>query len=315
MNRNSLLIKLGRVYQKVSPLFTGIDTLFSVFKSKNSTGENIIFLIAPPRSGSTLTYQLISSGMDCLFFSNIWNLLYSTPIIGGAITRLKSRNHNSIFQSEHGFVPGLFGEAEGLIFWEHWLGQGMMQHKEKLNLFRLRKLKSKFEKLLKPEECLVFGYINHVFCVKELNQIFPNSLFIYLKRDLISNAASLHKASPTSPYSSIPKKSLQQPADNMKNYIALQLLEIHKIVQETIPKERFLELEYKQVCNEPLKVLNLICSFARSYDFSINIRSAKSWEQKKFQYSYYDGELRSEFKKIFEELLVREDYKNLVVNV
>jgi hypothetical protein len=306
---------MGRIYQKVSPIFRGLDSLVSFIRSRKSKGENIIFLIAPPRSGSTLTYQLISSGMHCLYLSNIWNLLYATPIIGGLITKLKSSNHKSSFKSVHGFVPGLFGEAEGLIFWKYWLGQGMTQHAENLNLFRLRKLKFKFEKLLEPNEFLVFGYINHVFCIKELYKIFPNSLFIYLKRDLISNAASLYKASPNTPYSSIPQRLMLRPTDDMKNYIVHQLLEIHKIIQETIPKDRFLEVKYEEVCKEPIKVLKEISSFANSYDFSATLKTKDSCDHVLFDYSYYNGELRPEFDKIFKEALARDEYKNLVLNV
>lgn len=126
-NRNSIFTKIGRVYQKYSQIFFPIDVLFQ-FLIKEKKDFPAIILLAPPRSGSTLAYQVITSGIKNFHLTNIWNLLYTTPTIGGLLSKKICKNYQSNFQSEHGFVPGLCGEAEGLRFWSYWIGQSLTEN-------------------------------------------------------------------------------------------------------------------------------------------------------------------------------------------
>ena len=57
MKRSSFVVKMGRFYQNISPSLSFIDCLVSPFlSSQNKTFDTpIVVLLAPPRTGSTLT--------------------------------------------------------------------------------------------------------------------------------------------------------------------------------------------------------------------------------------------------------------------
>ena len=75
-----ILLSIARIFQSIPPfLLSWIE--FSLPKKK-SDFYPIIFIIALPRSGSTVTYQLLNRGTKSLYLSNLWKLMYALPYIG-----------------------------------------------------------------------------------------------------------------------------------------------------------------------------------------------------------------------------------------
>ena len=182
-----ILLSLARLFQSIPPVFlTWID--FCIPKKKSNSFP-IIFVIAPPRSGSTLTYQLLNRGTKSLYLSNFWNLLYSLPYIGGRY--VKSISKNKSFNSDRGLVSGLSGESEGMRFWSYWTGQGLIEDENMVIDKRVKYIKSVFSSLLSKEVPMISGYLGHSFSLKFLRENFPGSIFIYLKRDELSNIYSM----------------------------------------------------------------------------------------------------------------------------
>ena len=107
--RRSFSVFLGRLFQSIPPFLYSWVELF--FNKKEIKRYPTIFVISTPRSGSTLTYQILSRGTKSYVLTNLWNLFYAIPIIGGLLTR-RNKNINSNFKSDRGLVPGLFGESE-----------------------------------------------------------------------------------------------------------------------------------------------------------------------------------------------------------
>ena len=194
MERTSLAVRVGRIYQKYSPALGFVDRLGLVKRSKLD-GYPSVIIIAPPRSGSTLLYQVLTTGVQNQHLTNIWNLLYATPVVGGELSRRVSRNYTTEFNSSLGFVSGLAGEAEGLAFWSYWIGQGIIEDSHERNPERAHELATRLKYLLRPKEAFITGYAGHVFCIPLLAQVFPHTLFVYLKRNTLDNCMSLLKAS------------------------------------------------------------------------------------------------------------------------
>ena len=123
MNRRSLLVNVGRVFQKKFPfpLLRIVESPLTKCLQKKDSAPKLIIILALPRGGSTLAYQVLLHGLQMQYLSNLGNFLYGIPLIGGWISRTKCRKYKSDFTSDHGFVPGLCGPAEGLKFWSYWL--------------------------------------------------------------------------------------------------------------------------------------------------------------------------------------------------
>jgi len=295
-NRNSIFTKIGRVYQKYSQIFFPIDVLFQ-FLIKEKKDFPAIILLAPPRSGSTLAYQVITSGIKNFHLTNIWNLLYTTPTIGGLLSKKICKNYQSNFQSEHGFVPGLCGEAEGLRFWSYWIGQSLTENQNSYTqIQKSRYLYKILKKIRKDKECFITGYLGHTLCINELKNIFPKIIFIHLKRDLLSNAYSLFKFSKETWPSVKPKEISNYKNISKHRASILQLLLIHKKIICQTNKKNTIIIDYHDLCKTPKRVVNDIIKFSKKRN--IKLYPQKNNIPEKFQESKVDPGLNEDTQKI-----------------
>lgn len=299
--RAGIAVKLGRLYQSVSPLFSFVDYLFSLCIPTNKNKLQVICLLAAPRSGSTLTYQILNSGIKNIHLTNIWNLLYATPLIGGLISKFLVKNYPSSFSSRQGFVPGLKGEAEGLKFWTFWSGQSLSQDAD-WNSKKVKKLHSKIHKIVSEDEAFITGYLGHVFCIDNLRKIFPNILFIHLQRNLLSNARSIYNASPNEWFSSRPHGNTEVLKSDRFTQIAYQIISIHKEIWEN-RGEDYIVLNVNKIGENPSQSINEIIAFAKEKNISlIPANNYESLKEKSFQIKKTDPSADEINKALFEAL-------------
>ena len=146
------------------------------FKKNKLDRYPMIAVISAPRSGSTLTTQILARGTKSLYLTNLWNLLYALPLIGGFLSSNKQVRKK--FQSNLGWVDGIYGESEGMRFWEYWIGQSLEEPLKKVPSSRVNYIKKVFGRLLK-NNLMIVSYLGHAFSVQELRNMFPGIIFIY----------------------------------------------------------------------------------------------------------------------------------------
>ena len=277
---------MGRIFQKISPVFSPLDAFFSSLASKAPDDFPVICILACPRSGSTLTYQIVHTGIESIYLSNIFNLLYTTPYIGARVAKYFTQNHNSSFTSTYGFVPGMAGEAEGLRFWSYWTGQLLDQSLSKWNAERAPKLKRRLARILRPGQTFVTGYLGHVFCIKELRKLYPKILFVHLQRNLVDNAYSIFQASPDSWFST---KPIIEKCSDSYTRIARQLLAIHYSIFINRDDD-YIEVNFETLKSKPAKIIDAILEKANIQGADVR-RSSKCnvLEQLAFQSSNGDN--------------------------
>ena len=295
MSRQSFFVKVGRIYQALSPAWSRMDALFNS-NSAESHEYPVVCILAPPRSGSTLLYQILTTGIGNQHLTNIWNLLYATPIVGGRISRKLTAEYYSDFKSSLGFVSGFAGEAEGMAFWEYWAGQGMIESQAKHNGERLAQLHEKLKHVLREDEAFICGFLGHVFCIDLLRENFPDIKFVYLRRNLVENALSLYKASPDKFISS-------RPADidfeqlSRKQQIVEQLLQVHRLIVKGTAGCDVMRISYDQLCESPRHVINQILT-----DWDLTERSiSKVPEYFEKRAADTNSPIANEFRKLFTE--------------
>jgi len=255
MRRDSALMPVLRFLQEKYKYFGFLDRLVRPFL--NRQGDiGLVCILAPPRSGSTLTYQVLASAFRGYSLRNISNFLYATPVIGYLATRRLCGNYESTFCSNHGFVPGLCGEAEGLKFWQHWLGQGLEQNSELLAPEKLRELKQALDRT--GVDFMITGYLGHVFAISVLREVFPRVLFIHLQRDLLSNAYSLLKLTPESaPFSICPAGLKTVACDSRHRLVVDQVRGIHELISSEDGYD-MLTVNYEDLCADVRGTLSRI---------------------------------------------------------
>lgn len=294
--RSSLMVRLGRIYQDVSPVWGFIDKI----ASKNTDHKApFLCLLAPPRSGSTLTYQLLNEGLESFHLTNIWNVLYATPTIGGKVSDKISESYTTKYKSTYGFVPGLAGEAEGLKFWSHWTGQGMNQD-NKFKKDKALKLESAINYLSsKNKKAFVSGFLGHVFCIKELKSIFKNIIFIHLQRDLLSNANSLYSGRKEIGFSTMPSSIKGMSLDDTAR-VAKQLVSIHTEIFAN-NDTNMITLNFSEVCDNPTTAIDKVISFAGNLGVSLK-KNKKFIPPKDFKEKMIRKEDSLDAKKLYEAL-------------
>ncbi len=307
-DRHSLITQAGRLYQKISPLFSFMDYFLGLPVTLRKTNEvPAIILLAPPRSGSTLTYQLISESFDSHRLTNVWNLLFATPRFGGLLSKQMCGCRPRGFQSNKGFVPGLCGEAEGLQFWKYWSGISIDIKETDFNEKKAGRLKNILQKLVSDDEVFVAGYLGHVLAVKEMEKLFPGALFVYLKRDLLSNVYSLYQASPDKWFSVKTDSYYSDNEYDRYHQVAGQLLDIHQLILENRP-ERCIEITYEDLCKSPQRELERLLDFADKVGIRIpdpEFRSIPGSFQYKKVYESYDVHSKALQKALENELKLR----------
>jgi len=256
--RKRIIVKLARFFQKLAIVLAPIESLvIKIFNLKATSSLSAICLLSCPRGGSTLTYQMLATSIKGTYLSNFDNLLYATPYLSFWFSDFFKKRRLSSFHSNYGFVNGVFGEAEGLRFWQHWTGQDLLETR----VWKPEKAKELFSRLnisVRNDQYLITGYLGHVFCIEDLRELVDDIKFVYLRRNLIDNAISVLRACDHSVFSSSPDITYsKQPVTR----VAQQLLAIHyKIFQSR--DDDYILIDFEDIVDDPVrsikKLLNSI---------------------------------------------------------
>lgn len=121
--RNALL------REGVRQLLTPLDVMLSWREQRliNRLGTKpanhpIILVVGPPRSGTTLMYQVLSKCLDVAFPSNAASIFSRSPMLSSNWTLRWSQKGPSAFQSYYGQTAGLSDCNDGFHLWNRWLG-------------------------------------------------------------------------------------------------------------------------------------------------------------------------------------------------
>lgn len=291
--RSAWVVKAGRLFQKVYHLFSFLDYVLIPFLKKNPVP--LICIVAPPRSGSTLTYQLLTSVFENHHLTNLSNLLYATPVLATKLQQQICSGHETDFASKQGFVDGLCGEAEGLKFWRYWLGQGMTEDEEHLNRDKLDRLFRRLQ--YASDKPYITGYLGHAFSMKVLRERFDKVFFIHVERDLLSNSYSLFKLSQNGFCSTKPQACQKRHYASVHEQVVDQITQIHRLIQNN-SKGDTLKVSYEALCQDPNRIAELIQK--KAFELGIELKIKK--EVDPFRISKIDASLNSDTQ-IFEQII------------
>lgn len=230
----------------------------------------LVFVLALPRSGSTIVYQALVHATNPLYLSNVWNLLYFVPLIGGMLSRFRCRGHRSDFRSEYGFVRGLCGPAEGLRFWSYWHGHCLDESKNAEAMAasarkgRPEYLRRALSGLCRPGEVVASGYIGHCLVVPDLLDKYPRAVFLRLTRDRMDNALSILKIrlrDPEAPFSVTPAELDAFAGATIHEQVAAQVWLLNQRLDRTIDPARTVTVSYEELCENPSAVVERVARF------------------------------------------------------
>jgi len=174
-------------------------SVFDKIISKNS-GEYRwppVFILGVPRSGTSLLNQLLIHSNKFSYFPNIANQFYMCPLSAMKFGLKFCREYQSDFSSFYGFEKGCMAPSESGNIWNRWFPQ---EKRDGFNYtpsgYLSDQVRRSIQELIADTES-IFGlpYLtkNAKMSVRlpEVKNIFPDALFIQIKRNPNDSAVSI----------------------------------------------------------------------------------------------------------------------------
>lgn len=189
----SALLRAGSALV-VKPLDALLATRERALLSEDRGGrEPLLLIVGPPRSGSTLLYQLLAATLPVSYFTN-WSALFPRATI--TASRLGPRPRGSAgapdLDSFYGNTRGLRAPNDGFHAWNRWLGQDRYRAPERLDdetRAGMRRFFAAWTSVY-PRPFLNKNNRN-ASCVALLAATLENAIFIRTTRDPVYVAQSL----------------------------------------------------------------------------------------------------------------------------
>lgn len=251
------MVSIARVLQRL-PLGTLVPLERIITASRNDIEQcdlDMIVLLAAPRSGSTLTYQCFMEATNVLGLTNVGNLLFRIPLLGLLLQEVICQHSRSDFSSSEGFVRGLCGPSEGMMFWSKWSSSPM----DERCITAVKGSHSHFKTVVrylvnKTGRPLMGGYLGHALNIEGLHNEFPGIRCVVLFRDPIETALSLLKVRRNAGnqwISVFPKECEHVGRSDIYAQVMAQVYWVNRRLLNCVNDKRSVILHYDELCSDP----------------------------------------------------------------
>ena len=277
-----------------------------------------IFIVGPPRSGTTLLYQLMVHHFQLAYFSNIADKYNIAPVIVTKFGLKYCKPYVSDFTSNYGLIEGgqmAPHEAGGI--WNRWYPT---EYKDGYNYTPAGYFDYKTKHIIYQTVAGIEGLfdapfisknVKHSVRIQSLVEIFPKALFIQIRRNPFDVANSILKSRKERNqnindwWSVMPKEIEQLRNKSYLEQICGQVFYIEKNIEEDIMvvgKKRLCVVHYDELCANPKKELDKITAFVSTYGYNLWI---KYDVPESFKMSKYKRDVLSGEEEMIKEILAR----------
>lgn len=305
MNRKSPAIIVAKFisnlpFQIFHPLEGLVLNLFPLRKRSYQ-----LFLLAIPRSGSTLAHQCLVNYFSLSYLTNIGHVFYKLPFFGGVFSIFLTSffGRSSTFTSQEGFISGFNSPSEGLLFWNWWMNFGLE------DCFKVNKVASKMKakesyfinviiKLSSLFSPFSSSYLGHTLDPDRLYSHFPNAIYVRLRRDPVLNAMSLLEClrrDNRSWFSLVPRECFPDLHSSTEfEKVASQVYWLNKRLDDSLVNKNCLHINYEDLCSNPRVVMQCVSRYAESHGLYLkqNLHVPISFSSKSLE-SYSSSDVTS----------------------
>lgn len=256
----------------VNGLLAPLDRLLALEQPEGRLGSpQCLFILGAPRSGTTLTYQLITQQFEVAYFTAAMNYLYGMPNLLARLAKRRNPRPAPIFESRYGKIPGAHAPAESGNFWFRWFPrdgtEGNHLAIDRFSESKMTQLRSALASLVQiHQKPMVFKCVYLSMVIPILAKALPQAKFVYVKRDMRWNCHSLVLARQrlgleNQWWSVRPPGYRALLGEPLWKQAAEQILRTRMIIERDLrefARGRFLEIEYEALCDDPRSVLERI---------------------------------------------------------
>lgn len=244
-----------------------------------------IFIVGPPRSGTTLAMQLLVHCLDIGYVNNIMARFWGAPVHGARLSKLMVAGQTDVsFDSRFGVTPNLTDPHEFGYFWSQWLGsRDTIKSTDQVDwtgLSReLRLLTGEFGRPVAFKNLLVGCH------VEGLAEALNRTVFVRISRDHLDNAISIARAREEYYGDRGQWWSLRTGYHggiedlHWTNQVAAQLAGIERMLDtsceavDRFESSRVVEIDYRALCEAPDGFIESVCRSVRSLGSDVAVKS------------------------------------------
>ena len=246
-----------------------------------------VFVIGPPRSGTTLLYQVLINHFNFVYLTNLSAKLFAVPLIGTWLSKMLgafSGEKMTGYVSNYGKTESVTGPNEAGDFWYRWFPRGEHVYvapgqSESQDIHELRRqVIGIAQKLNTP---MVFKNTYNSMRIAPIMEAFPGAVFLVCLRDPLDTAQSILEGrmkgnGNKDEWWSAPPKEI----DEIRHHpyweqVVEQVYYIYKQIEEDAArygKERFLYIPYRRLCDDTRGTLESMHQFFKESGVDVTVQ-------------------------------------------
>lgn len=232
-----------------------------------------IFVLGPPRSGTTLLMQVLAQRFHTCYFTNFIDRFHASPVVAGAVARaFGGCKVISGYNSHYGRTSHWNDPSDGTKTWLRWFPYAPVYSP-------LNSIPNQAVQEIRATVALYERIYNAPFINKaqrnngrllELDRIFPDALFIRIHRSPVRIIQSILHAMNNDLrghdiwFSLRPSNHAEITTTDLLEHVCEEIFFTEKDItrdSRTIGEHRIFNLEYDNLCAEPANVLAAIKRF------------------------------------------------------
>ncbi|MBN2346553.1 MAG: sulfotransferase [Candidatus Aminicenantes bacterium] len=221
-----------------------------------------LFIVGVPRSGTTVVYQHLVNNRRFAFFSNLAKAYPRSPLMASLWTLAVHRFRRS-YESRFGIIPGASSPSDGWEIFHRWFPErDLSQETAWDKLPELPAIVRGLERLYRAP--FINKNNSNSIRIPALSSIFPDSLYVHVRREMLANVSSLLRARQAhgiplgSWWGALPPRFWRHPFHDEIEQAVFQVCDVAHEIETTLaqlPSRRWLALDYESFCTDPGGIL------------------------------------------------------------
>jgi hypothetical protein len=238
-----------------------------------------------PRSGHSLTTQVITQGIRVFFVDNLQYVFFRTPLVGYWLSRLAATSYRSDFRSSRGYVRGLAGPQEGVLIWNYWCDMYEEERSPQPDPERVREFGRLLNRIYAADgRPYCATWVGHTFYIEQIHALFPRYVIVRCRRDLLSTALSIAKLTRDAHGNYAASWMALRPREcqdlrfmaTLTPYeqVARQVYFINRRLDDASTSGQYavFESEYRDLCTSPANFVERLIAFAAAHGITLEPR-------------------------------------------
>lgn len=244
------------------------------------TQDPVVFVIGPPRSGTTLLYEWLVSSFHFSYFSNLAHRFYNSPLAVSWLFRGHISNWRGSYSSRLGHIAGWGSPNEGGWLWNQYLppdvdSLGSLSAKQVL---RLRALVYGTRSIF--AQPFLNKNVMHSCRIDLLSELFPGCVFIEVRRSVADNIRSIVRARRSHPtserwWSVMPRAAKDYLDADHITQAYVQVTEVQREIEASIAglgQDRRIVVDYDDFCQNSGSYISAVSSFLLNHGLILEPR-------------------------------------------